>query len=207
MYLVDGDRSGNAKANRDLFKEWVRCAYPALYMEYKGRSLEFYYPEMQTMFEWMSRKKRHFPTRDLGRYNSAGVGEEFKTMRPGEQRFYWLGTDSISENCINSPNAWGKTIRPATLQGNISVGNEAKAGGKDAKIWNHINLRSSGVKQLTLWLAPNMIDFTKPTLIRVNSTQQGLARVIPPDPIVMLEDFNHWGDRQRLFYAKVELRP
>jgi hypothetical protein len=51
-----------------------------------------------------------------------------------------------------------------------------------------------------------MIDFTKPVRVRVNGTTIGNDRIIAPNPAVLLEDFFVNGDRQRLFYAKVDMK-
>jgi predicted esterase len=66
-------------------------------------------------------------------------------------------------------------------------------------------LINTGLKS-TLWLAPEMIDFTRP--ITVIQQKQTLARgnSIRPDPSVLLEDVRTRGDRQHPFWAKVESR-
>ncbi len=208
VYMVDADRQGTtSKAISDLFKNWVRGSYPALYIEYKGRGVEFFGAELPTMFDWMNRKKRFFPGRELGRWsNTAAGGEEFKTMRTCDNRFYWLSTDAIGDGHLNSSAGWDRNIIPATLQGNVSVGNESK-GKKDANVWTQFNIRTRGVKQVSLWISPSAHDFTRPARIILNGTQIGGTRLIPPSAAVLLEDFYHSGDRQRLFFARVDLKP
>lgn len=209
VYLVDADRSGNAKPLYGFFKNFVSGVYPAVYMQYKGRAVEFFRAEMPTMMDWMSRKKRHHPVRELGRYASGTIeGEEFKTMRECDNRFYWLSTDHILDSHLNSGgDYWNRAIKPATLQCTIAQGNEliAKGGVKEAKVWAQFRIRTRGVKQVTLWLTPGMHDFTKPVEIRLNDTRMGPIRVIPPDPAVLLEELYRSGDRQRLVYAKVDI--
>ena len=58
---------------RSVFKDWIRGHYPSLYVEYKGRSSEWYGGEVPTMMEWMSRKRRMLPLKDMGRYHTGGV--------------------------------------------------------------------------------------------------------------------------------------
>lgn len=212
FYVVDGDMNGgNPKANRTLFKDWIRWNYPAMYLEYKGRGSEWFEGELPQMMEWMNRKKRAHPLRELGRYHTASLlgGEEFKTMRHTDNRFYWLSTDAINESCINNQQEWKHRCTPAMLQANIFTGNrlETKAGGdKTANIWNQVNVRTSGVKQVSVWLGADQVDFTKPVLLRVNSQQIGKTALVIPNWQVLVEDFYLQGDRQRLFFARIDVK-
>ena len=78
--------------------------------------------------------------------------------------------------------------------------------GEIAKEGNQLIVRCHGFRRLTVWLGRDMIDFTKPVTIRinVNRTWSNGGRPIKPSVSTMLEDFYARGDRQRLFYAKVE---
>ncbi|MCI0639099.1 MAG: hypothetical protein L0Y72_28260 [Gemmataceae bacterium] len=206
LYIVEGERNGtNPGAVRGMFKNWMRGVYPALYVEYKGRGSELYPAEFERMGDWMSRKKRHHPSREMGVYNTGSTveAEEFKTLRDTDNRFYWLSTDDIQEKYKVEWSDWKKLLNPALLQARISMGNES--GAKGARIWSQINIRVRGLNNVTLWLGPHMIDFAKPVRIYVNNFQMGKERIIPPDPATMLDDFHYWGDRQRLFYAKVDM--
>lgn len=206
FYVVEGENNGNnAIANRDLFKTWIRGHYPSMYVEYKGRVSEWFSWEIPTMFEWMNKKKRHHPARELGRGALvAGQGDEFKTLRESDNKFYFLGASGIMEKHLTDAVTFKKSTPPATLTANIAVGNEAAV--KGAKIWNQINIRTTGIKQISIWLAPNMIDFGKPVAVRVNGNSHGNGRVIEPSLPTMLEEFYQSGDRQRLFYARLDLK-
>lgn len=207
FYIVQGDRNGvGARANRDLFVKWVRSSFPSLYAEYKGRLSEWYSAELPIMFEWMNRKKRHFPNKEVGRsHTGGGQGEEFATMRPTDNRFYWLSTDSISDKATATVVEWERSRKPATVQANISVGNEPDLK-QGARIWTQINIRTSGVKQLSIWLAPNMIDFSKPVMLRINGGSDGRVRMYQPNLSKMLEDFYLTGDKHRLWFERIDLK-
>jgi pimeloyl-ACP methyl ester carboxylesterase len=208
-YLVDGDRNGaNPASLRWLFKIWAAGVYPALYVEYKGRGLEWYSAELPRMFDWMSGKKRHHPRRELGRrHTGGGVGEEFRTMRECDNRFYWLSTDAIDPRFLNSASRWVRQAPAATMQAYLGVINEAVKGGqKTANVVTQVSIQTKGLHQVTLWLAPEMVDFTKPIRIRVNGSLIGGDRIIAPNPAVLMEDFYYSGDRQRLWFAKVPLK-
>jgi pimeloyl-ACP methyl ester carboxylesterase len=208
FYIVEGDRNGgNPKATRNLYKEWIRSHYAALYVEYKGRATEWFAGEMPQMMNWMSRKKRSHPLRQVGRYHtggSAGSGEEFKTMRQSDNRFYWLSTEAIKDSNLNDHANFSVRKLPATLQADLGVGNELDK--KGANIWSQFNIRTSGVKQVSLLLEGGVIDFAKPVRIRVNGDQIGSDRVIAANLQTMLDDLAATGDRQRLIFARVDVR-
>ncbi len=208
FYILEGDRNGGfPKSTRFVFKEWIRNHYPSLYIEYKGRSSEFYSTEIPTMMDWMSRKHRYHPVKDLGRYHTGGrvgMGEEFKTMRSTDNRFYWLSTDEVLDNHINTYQGWSQTKRPATLQATCAVVNEETKAGP--RIWTQFNIRTSGVKQVTLWIAPNQVDFSRPVRVRHNGTLLGGDRHLTPSLATLLEELYTSGDRQRLYVARLAFR-
>ncbi|MFO0965846.1 MAG: hypothetical protein U0793_09725 [Gemmataceae bacterium] len=212
LYVIEGERNaGKPKANRTLFKELVGNHYPAVYVEYKGRMSEWYATELETVFDWMNRKKRFHPLRQMGIYNTGGGrGEEFKTSRRADNRFYWLSTTAIADAFINDARAWKHHTLPATLQASISMGNELelKPGEKGpevkgAKVWTSIHVRTKGVKNFTLWITPAMHDFKRPLQVKWDGKPLSIPRMIQPNLAVMLEDYAYNGDRQRLPYARI----
>jgi hypothetical protein len=58
----------------------------------------------------------------------------------------------------------------------------------------------------TVWLAPEMVDFTRPITVKQQEKPLARAGSIRPDPSVLLEDVRTRGDRQHPFWAKVESR-
>jgi pimeloyl-ACP methyl ester carboxylesterase len=190
FYVVDGDRhAGSAVENRAQFKRWLRWQYPVLYLEYRGRGGDWYADELPLMMDWMSRKKRSFPLTELGRFDR---DEEYVSMRATDNRFYWLGSDAISERCLNDASAWNKLVRPASLAGKVFPGND-------------IVVRASGVKQVTVWLAPGMVNFGQKVSVRINGAPTRPFQV-RPSLETLLEDFHRRGDRQQLFLAKIALK-
>jgi len=208
FYVVDGGfNDSSTKTNNELFKKWIRYGYPSMYFEYKGRLAEWFSAELPNMFDWMGRKKRAQPVSQLGTYHTGGgSGEEFCTARPGDNRFYWIGTSDISPSRLfNSGNP--RTL-PATLQARIATGNELvkTKDGAAANIWNLLAIRTSGVGNVVVWFGPNMIDFTKPVQFRINNQLYGRPRDVLPSLETMLDEVYRTGDRQRLYYARVEVR-
>jgi hypothetical protein len=64
----------------------------------------------------------------------------------------------------------------------------------------------SGLKQLTFWITPGMMDFSKPLQLNVNGQFIGGHRKIAPSLETLLEEVYRTGDRQRLFVARIDLR-
>jgi pimeloyl-ACP methyl ester carboxylesterase len=194
FYVVDGSFNGyHPKFNRKQFQDWVRSHYPSIYVEYKGRGPEWFQGELPLIFDWMSYKKRAHPNRQLGRDGSGGYfGEEFCTMREGDNRFYWLTTNSIQRGCLNDYHNWKKEGRPARLT--------AWIGGQ-----NNVYVNTLGVNQVSIWFAPAMINFEKRVTIRVNRSTVWNKRV-KPSLKTLLNDLYKRGDRQRLFLAKVDVK-
>jgi pimeloyl-ACP methyl ester carboxylesterase len=196
FYVVDGDYDGDtAKDNRLQFEYWVGRAYPAISVQYKGRGREWFDAEVPSMFDWMGRKKRAAAFPELGRSGAgAGFGEEFRSMRSTDDHFYWLSGEGLNDRLINSAKKWSSNLGSALLQARSSEG-------------NHITVSAHGFKHVTVWLGPGMIDFEKPVTIYLNSRIDSSNRKIQPSLGTLMEDFYLRGDRQRLFFAKVEFTP
>ncbi|MBM4071896.1 MAG: hypothetical protein FJ271_23665 [Planctomycetes bacterium] len=213
FYCIEGDMNGNGpKAHRALFKDWIRGGYPSLCVEYKGRASEWYSAELPVMFEWMNKKVRANPMKELGLpHLGGGRGEEFCTLRSSDNSFYWLTTSAISERCQATYADLGRKnppVNPATLHAKITLPENVSVK-KDgvvnkADIYNHINLRTRGVEQVTIWFGSKMIDFTKPVQLRINGSADR-RRTVQPSLRVLIDNFCERGDRQRLYTAKIDL--
>ncbi|MCC6417931.1 MAG: hypothetical protein IT429_06730 [Gemmataceae bacterium] len=189
FYVVSGELTGELrKHNRTQFKDWVKRGYPSLNIEYTGRPAEWFTAEPEMMIDWMNGKRRANPIKELA------WGDEFRTMRATDNRFYWLSTDAIQPRCLNAVETWNPNLRPAAL--------EARMAGTA----NQVNVKTHGLNQVTVWLGPGMIDYGQKLTLFVNGT-----RVYPRDPVTpnldtLLEELIRTGDRQRLFWRKIELR-
>jgi pimeloyl-ACP methyl ester carboxylesterase len=190
VYVVDGDKQNKVAAVNDkLFESWSRRGWPALLMAYRGRVNEWFSAEPPIIMDWMSRKKRIFPQRTLGRANH---NEEFQTMRATDSRFYWLSADSILPRHLNNAAAWNPSMRPALLQAEITGG-------------NFVHLHTSGLKQVSVWLGPGMINFDQKVKVQINGAAP-LQMTVQPSLETLLEDFYQRGDRQQVFLARIKLK-
>ncbi len=209
FYIVDGDRNGkNPERSRDILKKWSRDPYQIVYIEYHGRGVDFYSAEVPKMLDWMARKRRAEPMKDLGRTDPLpGLGQEFRSSRNSDNRFYWLRTDELSPRSLHShtDNFWAGGFKPATFQGNITIGNEKGAIGKP-KIWTQLNLRVGGLKNVSFWITPGLISPENDLKIVVNGQFVGQPRRIDPDLHLLLEELYQTGDRQRLYIAKIDIK-
>lgn len=188
FYVIDGQYSpDNTGDNRTLFEFWVQRGFPSVYVEYSGRGLEFFSGELPTIFDWMSRKKRASGMLDLGGPASDGgsLGNDFRIARPTDNRFYWITTDDAGNG--NQPSLF-----------------TAKIGRK-----NDIVVRTSGFKQVSVWLNPAMVDFGQPVDVRVNqgfNTVRTSNKPVEPSIGVLLEDYYQRGDKVNLFTARVDFK-
>lgn len=67
---------------------------------------------------------------------------------------------------------------------------------------NSVNVKTGG--KLTVWLSPEIVDFTRPISVTQGSTRLAPSNTIHPDPLVLLEDARTRADRKHPFWAKVE---
>lgn len=202
FYIVVGEMAGDiASYNRAPFENWMNKGYGSLMTIYKGRPMELFVCEIPMVFDWMNRKKRASGFPELGRnpYTGPSISEEFRSMRAGDNHFYWVSIENISDKAINRE-VGSRAGNPATLQAQV----------RDD---NHVHVNSRGIKTLRVWFGRiwdqqngwrPMIDFSKPVRMTVNRSQ-GRDRTITPSLQTMLNDLYDRGDRQRMFLAYVEL--
>ena len=189
VYIVTGELAPGFQNLRLLFQEWMPKGFPALMTVYKGRGIEWYSAENPVVFDWMGRKKRPGPAATLSLGNTT---YEWQSMRQGDNRFFWIGTDRIGDahDIAQRPSPVPAGLR-ADLRGN-----------------NVIDLRTRGVKTVTVWLNRDMIDWAQPVRVQLDgNTPPGWkfnGKMIAPDLEVLLEDYRERGDRRMLFLAKLE---
>ncbi|MFO0878658.1 MAG: hypothetical protein U0840_15055 [Gemmataceae bacterium] len=198
FYVVNGTRGSDSQTLlREQFNNWILRGYPALWVEYKGRGTEFFSGELPFIFDWMRLQRRVFPLRQLGTDGNGTIfGNEFCTMRPEDNRFYWLSAPHISPRNLVDPLRWNNLASPAALTGRIDP---AAA---------EINLKTQGINELSLWFGRNpvgqyMIDFEKPQTIRVGLKTVFTGKITPALG-VLLEDLYQRGDRKHLFLARLD---
>ena len=195
FYVVTGEGARDSfKECRSLFERFTRNGFPSLLTIYKGRGIEWYTAEVPGAFDWLSRKKRATAAStlrpDLGTNQLA-----WHSMREGDNHFFWIGVNRVS---------------PAHLLANVKPGVPVVPAKVTADIRgvNNVSLKTIGVREVTVWLSRDMIDWTKPVNVNLNSnTPPGWrAKKLEPDLDVLLEDYRERGDRRMLFMGKLEFQ-
>ena len=190
FYVVTGEMAGEGLTNlKRIYDNWMPQGFPAMMGVYKGRGVEWYSAETPILFDWMSRKTRVNGTATLAGLN--GPRKPWMTQRETDNHFYWLQVDGIAPGSLQRPNG---NNYPAEIIGDIR-GN------------NTVDVRTRGVTKLTIWLSGDMIDWSKPVIVRLNGgTPPGYrAKVLEPNLEILLEDYYERGDRRMLFLNKLEL--
>ncbi len=195
FYIVDGTknwyREKKGPKRKDvlelLFEYWIPKQYPSLLVEYQGRGFEQFPAEVPIIFDWLSRKKRATAMPELGKPDIFGsrTGQEFRSIRPSANRFYWITCDEMTPT-VKSPvlvsGSWEKNTLRTTL---------------------------SGMKKARVWLNAGMVDFELPVEIRITggirSTRLAeFKKKLEPNLAVMLEDYFLRGDSKNLYSQFVD---
>jgi hypothetical protein len=168
---------------RDLDR-YLDNGYNATVVQYLGRGHEHYADEQIRLFDWMGRFHRDF------------FPHEFlcSTMRVWDNYFWWAEVRGQPPATVVAPGNWPgpRGTSPLQIEGY-------------SRAHNNLTLRT-GTKETTVWLAPQMVDFTTRINISVNGHQVNLPRpFIQPSVEVILEDVRTRGDRQHPFWAKVDV--
>jgi pimeloyl-ACP methyl ester carboxylesterase len=190
VYFASGALGGAGLENvRSLFEQWMPKGFPAIASVYRGRGSEWFSGDIHLMFEWMRLKKRVTGTGVL-RLNQFAV-EPWTIMRKEDNRFYWVGTEEVAPNNLIKTKKVNGFV-PAEIKADIFQGNEIK-------------ISSRGLKNVTIWLDREMIDWTKPISVRINTDvpRGWKPKVLTPDLDLMLEQFYEHGDRSLLFLNKL----
>jgi predicted esterase len=185
LYFVAGELDGRSIAeNAPVWNKYLRVArYDVTLVEYQGRGHEPFHDEILTLFDWMSFKKRVWPPKEFA----------CSTLRPWDNFFWWLECEEFPPNFMIYPTDWsGARANPAQISGKQQPDNRLAV--------------KTPAKRTTIWLSPDIVDFSKPIKITFGSHNLSLPPGGPkPDPLVLLEDVRTRGDRQRPFWAKVDV--
>jgi pimeloyl-ACP methyl ester carboxylesterase len=184
FYFVVGELDGVRLRNnaRDLDR-YLQHRYDTTVVEYQGRGHEDYFDDILRIFDWMGRFHRNFYPREF----------VCSTMRPWDNYFWWLEMDGMPPKAMVDPANWPPppgTV-PMKVECNITKTNSI--------------LIKCGASQISVWLAPQMVDFKQRVNISVNGKQMNAKDpFITPDLKTILEDVRTRGDRQHPFWARLD---
>ncbi len=193
LYFVAGELDGRTMAeNAAVWNKYLRVPrYDATLVEYQGRGHEPFHDEILTLFDWMGFKSRinrwppvdHWPPKEFA----------CSTLRPWDNFFWYLECEEFPPGLMIYPTDWnGARATPAQVAGKQQGDNRL--------------VIKTPARRTTIWLNPEVVDFAKPIKITLNTRNIALPPGgIRPDPAVLLEDVRTRGDRQRPFWAKIQV--
>lgn len=185
LYVVMGELDGQSLAAnaRDLQRYMIR-GYDITAVEFRGRGHEYFSDEILNLFEWMGRRRRDFFPKEF----------ECRTLRSFDNFFWPVELAGFPAGADVDPARWPPRSGTRAMQVRLSLSAN-----------NTLRIRS-GADRVTVWLSPELVDFSQPIEVRYNTGRFGGPRDdIQPDLGVILEDVRTRGDRQHPFWARVEL--
>ena len=185
-YVVAGqrDRDTVAENMRDLNRYFVKGA-DIIYCEFKERGLETYSEEQPRLMDWAETVRR----KPITAYADFAV----TTLRAFDNRFHWVQAGTLPQDMFE-PIVWEdgkKQIPTRIIEGKITPGGT-------------VYVKHPG-KTCSVWFSPEMINFEERVRIRVNGHEE-FNGSLKPSAEVLLEDLRTRSDRQRLFWARVDLK-
>jgi hypothetical protein len=199
IYAVSGGSSGDtARFLRERFEQFAGRHFPALWVDYKGRGQEWFAGEVPNLFDWMHRQRRAFPMRELGTDGGGGnFGNEFCTLRDGDNQFYWLTASNLHPRCSTTFTRWNRNAQPATVTARV-----------DPDL-NEVRFKVVGVRKVTILFGRNpkgnyMLDLDKPVTFKHGFGVIRPKKKVTPSLSVLLQELYKHGDREHLFVAKEE---
>jgi len=202
FYVVNGDYAGELNAkNREIFTNWAGRSFPMLWVQYKGRGIEWFSGEVPNIMDWMRTKKRAFPLTALGNSNAGGpLGTEFRTSRPTDNHFYWLRAEELNPSSQNTGMRYNPAINPASLSGWVDATN------------NKAYLKTTGCSQVKLLVCRNtkgesVLRLDKPVSIQHQLKTVWNQKKVEPSLETLLEDQRIRGDRTVQVMLEVSFKP
>lgn len=188
-YVVTGERDGDQlglsldRNARDLNHMMTR-GHDVIYCEFKARGIEPYFEETPRIFEWMALHRRAPLPREW----------DVEILRQTDNDFYWLHLDGMPAR-LGAPIVW-EPPRLRRIPQPMPI--EAKA-----TVANAIYLKHPA-DHATVWLSPDLVKFGERLKIH-HKGRQAYNDFVSPRMGDLLEDLRVRGDRERLYWAKIEL--
>jgi acetyl esterase/lipase len=186
FYFVSGEMDGDKTIKNAVdMDRYMQYRFDVTVNEYIGRGHEDFYEDIRNMFDWMSRRQRDFFPREF----------TVSTMRPWDNYFWWFEGSDFPERAMVDPVEWPpeRGVRPLEISGKRTANNGVSL--------------STGDCQATVWLSPELVDFSQRVPITVNGrTLKSGGSMIEPDMAVLLEDARTRADRMHPFWARVDAR-
>lgn len=186
LYFVFGELDGTpfTVSGTELNEYVTSRFYDSIVVSYRGRGAGHFQEEIDRIIQWMnlsSHARKPFP-------QSIAVSAN----RVSDRFFWWLEADQLAPGITQHPLLYEK--------------NNANQGKIEANILdpaaNGLRVIKMPAKKYTVWLHPDMVDFTRPVRVDFEGTSRRLE--VAPDVAVILEDSRTRGERIRPFWARVD---
>jgi pimeloyl-ACP methyl ester carboxylesterase len=183
FYFVAGEMdSGKTAHNAIELDRYLRRGYDTTVIEFLGRGHEHFYDEIQRLFDWMNRRERNFFPKEF----------ECATLRPWDNYFWWIEASKFPPRTMVLPADWPPP-------------RNTRAARVEAKIHDTSVFVDSASDRVTVWLAPELVDFQKRVTVQVNGRRvTGGDRLVEPSLEVLLEDARTRADRLHPFWARLD---
>ncbi|HEX4147194.1 MAG TPA: peptidase [Pirellulales bacterium] len=182
FYVVSGEMDGDKmKINSTVLDHYLTHRFDTTVVEYEGRGHEHFYEEIQRIFDWMGRRHRDFFPKKI----------TAASMRTWDNYFWWLELADFPRAAVVEPIDW------PPMRGFQPVRVEASIKGNTVHV-------TSGADKATVWLSPELVDFSKPIRIDFKGRQLNREPSLTPDVATLLDDVRTRGDRQHPFWVKVD---
>lgn len=179
-YVVQGEKDrGLMDKNAFVLGAMMKVGQDVICCEYKERGFESYHEEQERIFGWMQFLRRA-TQKDVGDWS-------IQNFRRTPSRYHWLQARQVPEG-VEDLN------RPVRFEA------QAREGGGAA---GTLRVSHPG-RATTLWLSPDFVNFDKKYDIHVNHKLVS-RQFFQPSLEAMLSDLRERGDRQRLYWARVDL--
>ena len=195
VYSVVGEKDlVSINSNANAWNEWLngKRFNKCMVVEYRGRLAESFREEFGNILDWCDVHYRKWPV----------SGQEFeiicKTLRPWDNYFWFIEFHGLPLENTTFPEAW-----PANSRGFNPLKITAKMPAKQPNTFRGVGPKKAG-GGITIWLAPEYIDFTKK--IFITGRGRDFKDFVKPDREILLEDVRRRGDRKRPFWAKVDIK-
>ena len=185
LYVALGDLApaSNELVFGQLLKPLILKGNDVTYVEYFKRGLEDLPEEAPALFDWMDKRRREPYPKTF----------EAVAARDSDNRYYGVVIREFLPGRTTAPEAvepLGKNLNPATIKVSTSA------------LSNLLQVTTTGIKRLDVWVSPRLIDFKKRMEVRVNG-KPFFKAVAKPNLEPLLEDLRVRGDRQQVYWLKV----
>ena len=152
-------------------------------VSYQGRGHEHFQEEVIRMYDWMNLHSRIAAPDEL----------DVRMMRPWDRFFYWIEVDQFPEATMIMP------ARYATTKNRSAAFIEAQRFPEN----NLIRISKCSARSISIGLSPDILNLDLP--VEITSRSGNFKGIVQPDREVLLEDARLRGERQRPFWARIEL--